>query len=96
MWLAETGQPLTPPLRHGSGLRSVAFSPEAAWIASAGGEVVRLWPLSSGDSADDAALGMHARVLAARQIDSTGGIVPLDAAQFRQTWEAYRATKPPQ
>ncbi len=96
VWLAGTGQPLTPPLRHGSGLRNVAFSAEAAWIVSAGGEVVRLWPLSSGDSADDAALGVYARVLAARQIDVTGGIVALDAVQFRRTWEAYRATKPPQ
>jgi len=57
---------------------------------------VRLRPLSGGDSADDAALGVYARVLAARQIDVTGGIVPLDAVQFRRTWEAYRAMKPPQ
>jgi WD40 repeat protein len=92
VWHASTGQAVTPPLPHGSGLRQVAFTLDGLRLLSAGGDTVRVWSLSGGPR-EDPRIALHARVLAARQIDPTGAVVPLDRDQFRQAWEAHRATR---
>ena len=89
VWHASTGQAVTPPLRHGSGLRQVAFTLDGLRLLSAGGDTVHVWSLSAAPR-DDSRTGLHARVLAARHIDATGAVVPLDRHQFRQAWEAHR------
>ena len=87
VWDARTGRALTPPLMHGPDLSDMAFSPNGSSIVTAGGNAVRLWPLSGDVAAGDRRLALYARLLAARQIDTTGGIVALDAAQVRRAWE---------
>ena len=92
VWHASTGQAVTPPLPHGSGLRQVVFTLDGLRLLSAGGDAVRVWSLSAGPR-EDTSIALHTRVLAAREIDPTGGVVPLDRHQFRQAWEAHRGTR---
>jgi WD40 repeat protein len=91
VWHARTARALTPPLRHGAGLREVVFDRGGSRIVTAGGNSVRIWPVSGGGSADDAGLARYARIIAARQIDTTGGIVPFETTPLREAWEAYQA-----
>jgi len=92
LWDARTGQALSPPLVHGSDVRHVAFSPDGSRIVTSGGDRARVWRLSVGRSTEsEQQLSLSARVLAARQIDATGAVVPLTAAQFREAWKQLQA-----
>jgi WD40 repeat protein len=94
VWQASRGRAVTPPLRHGAGLRAVAFGPEGAALATIGGAGVRIWPLETSEAVGGAAPA-EARLFAARQLDATGAIVPLDREQFRAAWMARHATANP-
>ena len=93
VWHSRTARALTPPLRHGPGLREVVFDCGGSRIVTAGGDSVRVWPLSGGGSADDAGLARYARIIAARQIDTTGGIVPFESNQLREAGKPTRPTR---
>src|SRR5207253_11446110 len=43
LWDAATGQPVTPPLAHGAGVGSAAFSPDGGRSVTASGKVTRLF-----------------------------------------------------
>lgn len=93
VWDAHTSQPLTPVLEHGGELQEVAFSRDGALFATAGEDYARVWSLTADLSMSDEDLALHARVLAARQIDATRGVVSLDPAQFRDAWTAHQARR---
>jgi hypothetical protein len=52
-----------------------------------------MWDLSP-DTRPVEDLELLAQVLAARRIDHTQALVPLDTDQFRQAWETLRAKYP--
>lgn len=90
VWQADSGRAVTPPLRHGAGLGAVAFSPDGTALATAGGAGVRLWTLDPSGAADSVARA-EARLLAARELDATGAIVPLDLDRFKAAWAEWEA-----
>src|SRR5262249_15696351 len=49
LWESDTGRVLRRLGRHHGGVSSVAFSPNGAWLATAGGDrTIRLWAVESG------------------------------------------------
>ena len=91
LWDARNGQPLSGSLRHPD-VAHAAFNAAATLLATTGSDV-RLWPLADVDAPSDEVLGLSARLLAARRIDDTGGVVPLDAPRFRDEWKRLRTTR---
>jgi WD40 repeat protein len=86
LWDAQTGQPLSPRLVHGTDTPAIAIAPDATRIATAGNSVVRLWQISPEGNQSDAEQATVARALAAREIDMTGAIAPLDRNAMLQAW----------
>jgi WD40 repeat protein len=48
IWDVATGQPVTPPMKHGAGLMFVGFSPDGRRLFTSGGDAVKIWDASSG------------------------------------------------
>jgi WD40 repeat protein/tetratricopeptide (TPR) repeat protein len=48
VWDAATGQPVTPPMKHGAGLMFVGFSPDGGRLLTSGGDTVKVWDGSTG------------------------------------------------
>src|SRR5207247_169006 len=47
VWEATTGQPVTPPLKHGRVVSAVAFSPDGRRVVTAS-DTARVWDATSG------------------------------------------------
>lgn len=91
VWDAFSGQPLTPRLEHRY-VRHAAFSRDGSRLVTAGGNIAQVWELSASVSTEsDARLSTLAQVLAARRIDSTGAVVPLDARELLDAWKELGA-----
>jgi WD40 repeat protein len=90
LWDAQTGQPLSPPLICGTDTPAIAIAPDATRIATAGNNVVRVWGLSPEANQTDAEQATVARALAAREIDTTGAIAPLDQNAMLQVWSSLK------
>ena len=90
IWDAGSGQALTPPLPHRH-VRRATFSPDGLQLVTTGADVAQLWDLSDDDSKEpDARLALQAQVLAARRIDATGAVLPLETGEFRDAWARLR------
>jgi tetratricopeptide (TPR) repeat protein len=49
VWDVATGEPLTPPLRHGLAVLHVAFSPDGRWVVTASADsTARVWDAATG------------------------------------------------
>jgi WD40 repeat protein len=91
IWDADSGQALTPPLPHRYARRAT-FSPDGLRLVTTGGDAAQLWDLSDDPSTEpDARLALQAQVLAARRIDATGAVLPLDASELRDAWAKLRS-----
>jgi WD40 repeat protein len=86
LWDAHTGQALSPRLIHGTDTPAIAIAPDGTRMATAGNNVLRLWQLLPDGSQTDAEQATVARALAAREIDATGAIAPLDRNAMLQVW----------
>jgi tetratricopeptide (TPR) repeat protein len=90
VWDAESGELLMPPLRHEGSVVVARFSPDGRQIVTAGRDgVAKLWTMeaSSLPSEESAAL---ARLVSARKVDATEGLVRITTAEFRELWERTR------
>jgi len=95
IWDAATGEPITPPLVQGRGVRGLDFSPDGRrlLIADESEPATRIVELSP-DPRPITDLAMLSQFFSAREIDSTGGLVPLASDRLRSAWETLRARYP--
>jgi hypothetical protein len=97
VWDADTGEALTPPLRHnhapGAGY-PVAFSPDDRMIATPYlDHSVRFWDLSPDERPAEDLLRL-AQLLSQQKDHTSQNPQTLDAAEFRAAWEQLRAKYP--
>jgi WD40 repeat protein len=88
VWDASTGQPVISPLQHQGPVRHAIFSKDGRFVITASEDrTARVWKLSR-DDRPPAELLRLAELLAARKIDATGGLVPLETDEIREMWKA--------
>ena len=91
---AQTGDPLTPPLRHPVAVSGVQFVAGAsALVTQTADGCSWVWPLRQ-DPRPAADLAELARLLAAHQIDASGSLRPQSKEAVQQSWERLRARYP--
>jgi len=91
VWDARTGEPVTPPLRHAAPVEFAAFSAKGDRLTtrSRDGRAL-LWDLAP-EHREAAELVRLGRLLNSRQIDSSGGALPVDAATLEALWREHRS-----
>ncbi len=93
-WDSRTGEAVTPDLRHGGAITVVTFSPDGRKLLSASKDgTVRILDLTPEEGPLDR-LRLVAAVLAARKIDATGSLVPMDPAEFEARWKELQERFP--
>jgi WD40 repeat protein len=90
VWDAQTGEPLTPPLKHAQQVVQASFSADGRAVVTASFDgTARIWPLHR-DGRPVSELIQLARMLSAHEIHPTGGTVPMEPAALRSAWQALR------
>jgi WD40 repeat protein len=93
VWDAATATALTPPLFHSTrsgAIMDVEFSPDGHRLLSVSNDhTSKIWNLSPDDRSVDE-LEALAQFLAARRVDESGGVVPLNQADLPRLYERLR------
>jgi tetratricopeptide (TPR) repeat protein len=95
VWDAETGQPLSAPLRHEGGVSHASFSPDGRRVLTACDDnLTRVWlaPMSDDRASDDWI--QLAEMLDGARIDQGGNLVPITPQEFRDAWRTLREKYP--
>jgi hypothetical protein len=91
---AATGEPITPPLRHGDCVWSAAFSPDGRQVLTTSGDgTARVWELPL-EKRPLAELVQMAQVLTGLEMREPGQLVPLNPDRFGSDWAALHARYP--
>ena len=86
VWDAVTGSPLSYSMTHDDVVRYAEFSPDGLQLATASEDgYARVWDLSA-DKRTFKELERLSRLLAARRIDETGAVVPLQTRELLDIW----------
>ncbi len=90
VWDAATGEPVSPPLPHGSNIVWADWSPNGREIVTRvyGGKI-RIWDISPGRESVEA-LTRQAELMAAHRLDARIGIVPLTPVEMKARWQEQR------
>src|SRR5205807_9901064 len=101
VWDAATGEPVTPPLKHGAEVTRASFSPDGRRLFTITGGVLFdryldrqawVWDLTP-DPRPIQDLGLLARVLSAQRIGAAGA-APVEMPALSSAWERLRAKYP--
>ena len=87
---ADTGQPLTPPLRARGKVETVGFSPDGGRLLALGGDWAQVWETPK-ETRSVEVVTQHAQLLSGRQFDGKARIVPLLAGASSNLWHSLRS-----
>ncbi|HRZ44491.1 MAG TPA: protein kinase [Candidatus Paceibacterota bacterium] len=97
LWETASGEPVTPVLGAGLG---EAFSWSEEWILPGGrgilclsGAGLQIWPLDR-DRRPLEEITRHVQLLAARELDASGSLTPIEPARLSRLWDTARAAAP--
>ncbi len=93
VWHVETGQPITPILKHSGAVESIRFGTGARLLNIIADNGAWVWNLEA-DKRSVEQLDRLSAFLGARQLDSSGALVPITMSSFRDEWETLRETQP--
>jgi WD40 repeat protein len=90
VWDASLGEPLTPSLWHPIAPKSASFSADGRYVVSIdGGGVARVWDLTGERLPPKEQMTRIVELLGQNRIDVNSGVlIPLDAADYRENWQA--------
>jgi hypothetical protein len=93
VWDTATGDPVIVPIRHNHAVLRVAFSADGLELVTQCADGAWTWrlPLDTRPVAD---LERIAVILAGREIDQSGAIIPLSAQKMRADWQELHAKYP--
>jgi WD40 repeat protein/tetratricopeptide (TPR) repeat protein len=95
VWDVATGEPVTPPLRHGGLMTCAALSPDCCRVVTAGADgSVRVWVLPARDTRPTDNLAILAEVLASRTIKDSGDFMPSEPTALRNAYQTLRTSYP--
>jgi len=90
VWDAATGEPVTPPLKHGAAVNRAFFGPDDRWLLTAGADGgTRLWKLAKANRAVEDGV-LLAQLLAGHWIDDTDTLLPMNADAMERAWTKLR------
>jgi WD40 repeat protein/serine/threonine protein kinase len=90
LWDATTGEPSSPPLQADVAVISASISPEGTRLLVVGGDRAQLLPLYRETRNPDEVM-RYAQLLSGRQLNGSGGIIPLPASVLSNLWQTVRA-----
>ncbi|WP_161494840.1 TIR domain-containing protein [Bradyrhizobium canariense] len=100
LWSADTGDPISPPLRQDNDINGIAIDPsgrqlavslsEFGTAASASNSALVLWPIKRAVGTAEA-LRLQAEVNSGLRIEELGGAVPLQPEQFDASWKTWES-----
>ncbi len=94
VWNSETGDPLTPPLRHLAELTNAAFLADGRRIITRdGNEESRIWPLALDDRPVDDLVTLS-RLLSGRTETRFGDLTPQNSEPLEMLWGRLRSKYP--
>jgi eukaryotic-like serine/threonine-protein kinase len=94
IWEAETGQPISPPLRHGQAVRFAVFGPDGYRVlTTCEDDRCRVWDVSP-DARPAEDLVTLAELRSGHRIDRTGTVFPLGADEYMRRAETLRTKYP--
>jgi eukaryotic-like serine/threonine-protein kinase len=93
VWDAGTGEPVTPPLHHAAPVEFAAFNASGDRLATRSRDGRSfLWNLTP-ENRGVAELVRLGQLMNSRQIDSSGGALPVDTATLEDLWRQVRAAQ---
>jgi WD40 repeat protein len=97
VWEVASGQPITPVLDDGrggfSGVEGNLLAPDGRVVLAGSVAEPQLWPLTA-DTRPLAAITQEVQLLAARELDASGSMVPLAPHHLINLWQTLRRASP--
>jgi WD40 repeat protein/tetratricopeptide (TPR) repeat protein len=94
LWDARTGLPVGLPLRHADVVTQAVFAPDGRRVVTTSQDrTARVWDVAPDDRPAEDLVAL-ARLLSGREVDASGALVPVAAAEVRDAWQSLRPRYP--
>jgi WD40 repeat protein len=89
LWSATTGDPITPAIRLGEGVRDARLSADGQILVVASGSAARVWNLAK-EGRPMADLHLMTELLTGQATDAQGRVLPLNVEAVKRVWQTLQ------